>query len=64
MLYGLLPYPRYLQTLSKTTQPISMLRGQLYDYNGIRLLFIFHPSYLLCNPDKKPGEGLESLNCL
>jgi uracil-DNA glycosylase len=41
------------QTLLKTTQPISRLRGQFHDYNGIRLLPTFHPSYLLRNPDKK-----------
>lgn len=41
------------QTLLKTTQPISRLRGQFYDYIGIRLLPTFHPSYLLRNPDKK-----------
>lgn len=41
------------QTLLNTTQPISRLRGQFYDYNGIRLLPTFHPSYLLRSPDKK-----------
>lgn len=41
------------QTLLKTTQPISRLRGRFYDYSGIRLLPTFHPSYLLRNPDKK-----------
>lgn len=41
------------QTLLKTTQPISRLRGRFYDYNGTRLLPTFHPSYLLRNPDKK-----------
>jgi uracil-DNA glycosylase len=41
------------QTLLKTTQPISRLRNRFYDYNGIRLLPTFHPSYLLRNPDKK-----------
>ena len=41
------------QTLLKTTQPISRLRGRFYDYNGIRLLPTFHPSYLLRSPDKK-----------
>jgi DNA polymerase len=40
-------------TLLRTTQPISKLRGRFYDYNGIRLLPTFHPSYLLRNPDKK-----------
>ena len=41
------------QTLLKTTQPISLLRGHFHDYNGIRLLPTFHPSYLLRSPDKK-----------
>jgi uracil-DNA glycosylase len=41
------------QTLLKTTHPISKLRGQFHDYNGIRLLPTFHPSYLLRSPDKK-----------
>jgi uracil-DNA glycosylase family 4 len=41
------------RTLLQTSQPISMLRGQFHDYNGIRLLPTFHPSYLLRNPDKK-----------
>jgi len=41
------------QALLKTTQPISMLRGHFHDYNGIRLLPTFHPSYLLRSPDKK-----------
>lgn len=41
------------QTLLKTTQPISRLRGRFHDYSGIRLLPTFHPSYLLRNPDKK-----------
>lgn len=41
------------QTLLKSTQPISRLRGHFHDYNGIRLLPTFHPSYLLRNPDKK-----------
>jgi len=40
-------------TLLKTTQQISLLRGQFHDYNGIRLLPTFHPSYLLRYPDKK-----------
>lgn len=41
------------QTLIKTTQPISRLRGRFYDYQGIQLLPTFHPSYLLRNPEKK-----------
>ncbi len=41
------------QTLLKSAQPISKLRGRFHDFNGIRLLPTFHPSYLLRNPDKK-----------
>ncbi len=41
------------QTLLKTNEPISKLRGNFFDYSGIRLMPTFHPSYLLRNPDKK-----------
>lgn len=41
------------QTLLKQEIPISKLRGQFYDYHGIRLIPTFHPAYLLRNPDKK-----------
>jgi DNA polymerase len=41
------------QTLLGTTEPISRLRGRLYDYEGIRVLPTFHPAYLLRNPEKK-----------
>jgi len=41
------------QTLLQTDQPISRLRGQFYDYQGIQLMPTFHPSYLLHNPGKK-----------
>jgi uracil-DNA glycosylase len=41
------------QTLLATTEPISRLRGRLYDYEAIRVLPTFHPAYLLRNPEKK-----------
>jgi DNA polymerase len=41
------------QTLLNTDAPISKLRGQFYDYRGIRLLPTYHPAYLLRNADKK-----------
>jgi DNA polymerase len=42
------------QTLLKTTEKISSLRGNVYEYHGIKLVPTFHPSYLLRNPaDKK-----------
>jgi uracil-DNA glycosylase family 4 len=43
------------QTLLKTDEPISRLRGRFFDWDqGIRLMPTFHPAYLLRNPgDKK-----------
>jgi len=41
------------QTLLRTDQPISRLRGRFFDYEGIQLMPTFHPSYLLHNPGKK-----------
>ena len=43
------------QTLLKTDEPISRLRGRFFDWNqGIKLMPTFHPAYLLRNPpDKK-----------
>ncbi len=41
------------QTLLKSDVPISRLRGRFYDYNGIKVLPIYHPAYLLRNPEKK-----------
>lgn len=37
-------------TLLGTTAPISALRGKWFDYNGIPVMPIFHPSYLLRDP--------------
>ncbi len=42
------------QTLLKTEEPISRLRGRFHDFSGIPLMPTFHPAYLLRNPgDKK-----------
>lgn len=41
------------QTLLKTKEPISKLRGNFHKYSGIRVLPTYHPAYLLRNPDKK-----------
>ncbi len=41
------------QTLLRTTEPISKLRGRLLDYRGIKLMATFHPAYLLRNPNEK-----------
>lgn len=41
------------QTLLKTERPISALRGQFSEYNGIKVMPTFHPAYLLRNPGDK-----------
>ncbi len=41
------------QTLLRTKEPISKLRGRFHDYHGIPLLPTFHPAYLLRNPHEK-----------
>jgi DNA polymerase len=41
------------QTLLRTKQPISRLRGRFHSYHGIKLMPTFHPAYLLRNPHDK-----------
>lgn len=41
------------QELLKSTEPISKLRGQWHEYEGIPLMPTFHPAYLLRNPSGK-----------
>jgi DNA polymerase len=41
------------QTLLRTTEPISRLRGRFFEYRGGLLMPTFHPSYLLRNPSSK-----------
>ena len=41
------------QTLLKTQDRISLLRGRFHMYEGIKLMPTFHPAYLLRNPNEK-----------
>ena len=41
------------QTLLKTDQKISRLRGRFHDYCGVPLMPTYHPAYLLRNPNDK-----------
>lgn len=41
------------QSLLRTLDPISRLRGRVYDYRGAKLIPTFHPAYLLRNPASK-----------
>lgn len=41
------------QTLLRTEEPISRLRGRIFEYRGGKLVPTFHPAYLLRNPASK-----------
>ncbi len=41
------------RALLRTLDPISRLRGRVYDYRGAKLVPTFHPAYLLRNPGSK-----------
>jgi uracil-DNA glycosylase len=41
------------QTLLRTLDPISRLRGRVFTYRGAKLVPTFHPAYLLRNPASK-----------
>ncbi len=41
------------KALLNTKKPISQIRGEFYDYNGIRLMPTFNPAYLLRDASKK-----------
>jgi DNA polymerase len=41
------------QTLLKTQDPISRIRGRIYAYGGAQLVVTFHPAYLLRSPEHK-----------
>jgi DNA polymerase len=41
------------RTLLKTQDPISRLRGRVFDYRGAKLIPTFHPSFLLRSPGYK-----------
>ena len=42
-----------VRTLLRTLDPISRLRGRVYEYRGAKLIPTFHPAYLLRNPASK-----------
>lgn len=48
------------QALLRTQDPISRLRGRVYDFRGAKLIPTFHPAYLLRNPSSK-REAWEDL---
>jgi len=41
------------QTLLRTLEPISKIRGRIFEYRGSKLIPTFHPAYLLRNPSSK-----------
>jgi len=41
------------RTLLQTQDPISRLRGRVFDYRGAKLIPTFHPAFLLRSPDRK-----------
>src|SRR5947207_2792163 len=41
------------QALLRTLDPISRLRGRVFEYRGAKLIPTFHPAYLLRNPASK-----------
>ena len=41
------------RTLLRTLDPISRLRGRVFEYRGAKLIPTFHPAYLLRNPASK-----------
>src|SRR4029079_11813369 len=41
------------KALLRTPDPISRLRGRVYDFRGAKLIPTFHPAYLLRNPASK-----------
>ena len=43
------------KALLGSTKGITALRGQWFDWRGIKLLPMFHPSYLLREPSRKKG---------
>lgn len=41
------------RALLRTKKPISQLRGEFHDYDGVQLMPTFNPAYLLRDPTKK-----------
>ena len=42
-----------MRALLKTKKPISQMRGEFHDYQGMQLMPTFNPAYLLRDPSKK-----------
>jgi DNA polymerase len=47
------------QTLLRETTPITRLRGQWREYEGVPLMPTFHPAYLLRSPNEKKSAWLD-----
>ena len=41
------------QTMLRSADPITRLRGRFHDIDGMRVIATFHPAYLLRSPEKK-----------
>jgi uracil-DNA glycosylase len=54
------------RSLLKTMDPISRLRGRVYDYRGAKLVPTFHPAFLLRNPDcrREVWEDMKKVRAL
>jgi DNA polymerase len=52
------------QTLLKTTEPISRLRGKWHFYHGIPLRATFHPAYLLRSPADKRKTWMDVIEIM
>lgn len=47
--------------LLNTTEGITKIRGQIFEYNGLKVISTFHPSYLLRNPIAKKQTYIDML---
>jgi uracil-DNA glycosylase family 4 len=54
------------RSLLKTADPISRLRGRIYDYRGAKLIPTFHPAFLLRNPScrREVWEDMKKVRAL
>ena len=55
-----------VRSLLKTMDPISRLRGRVYDYRGAKLVPTFHPAFLLRNPScrREVWEDMKKVRAL
>src|SRR5688500_7289961 len=54
------------KSLLKSNEPISRLRGRVYDYRGAKLVPTFHPAFLLRNPScrREVWEDMKKVRAL